>query len=131
MCHKPFLWKTLRHRCLTGSLMCLWLWHLKPYEPIKPLRHYPASIYLFKVNNENTKTICEICYVSTVTTSRQDNVKESSGIYLLKVTMCKICCKLTIKIPEWRQWRHFGVFIVNLEQISHIFVEFPLLTLNK
>ena len=31
-----------------------------------------------------------------------------------------MCSKLTIKIPERRQWRHSGVFIVNFKRISHI-----------
>ena len=48
---------------------------------------YLAGIYLFKINNENTKK------------------------------MCKICSNLPIKTPERRQWRRFGVFIVNFEQI--------------
>ena len=39
--------------------------------------------------------------------------------------------KLTTKTPERRQWRRYGVFIVNVEQISHIVLVFPLLTLNK
>ena len=34
--------------------------------------------------------------------------------------MCEICTKLRIKTSELRQWRQFGVFIVNFEQISHI-----------
>ena len=33
-------------------------------------------------------------------------------------------------VPE-RHWRHSSVFIVNFEQISDIFLVFPLLTLNK
>ena len=44
--------------------------------------------------------------------------------------MCEICSKLTIKTQEWRQWRRYGVFIVNFEQILHISMVFPLLTLN-
>ena len=47
----------------------------------------PAGIYLFKVNNGNTRTMFEIC------------------------------SKLTIKTPERRQLRRSGVFIVNFEQI--------------
>ena len=45
------------------------------------------------------------------------------GIYLLKVnnrntrTRSEICSKLTIKIPELRQWRRSGVFIVNFQHI--------------
>ena len=45
--------------------------------------HYPANIYLFKVNNRNTRK------------------------------RCCICSKLTIKTPERRHWRRTGVFIVN------------------
>ena len=48
---------------------------------------YPAGIYLFKVNNGNTRAMCEICL------------------------------KLTTKKSKWRQWRRSGVFIVNFEQI--------------
>ena len=38
---------------------------------------------------------------------------------------------LTVKTPEWRQWRRSGVFIVKIEYISHLFLVFPLLTLSK
>ena len=44
---------------------------------------YQADIYLLKVNNRNTRTRCEIC------------------------------SKLTIKIPERRQCRRSGIFILN------------------
>ena len=37
----------------------------------------------------------------------------------------------TIKVPERCQWRRFGVFIVNFEQILNIVLVFPFLTLNK
>ena len=59
------------------------------------------------------------------------------GIYLVKVNigntrrMCEICSELTIKTPEQLQWRRSGVFIVNFEQISHIALVPPLLTLYK
>ena len=36
--------------------------------------------------------------------------------------MCELCSKLTTKTSEQPQWRHFGVFIVNLEHISHLFL---------
>ena len=52
----------------------------------------PAGIYLFEINNRNTKTMCETC------------------------------SKLTIKIPERRQWCRSGVFIVNFENILHVSV---------
>ena len=60
----------------------------------------------------------------------------SAGIYLPKFknrnvrTSCEICSKFTIKTPERRQWRRSGVFIVNIEHISHLFLMFLLLTLN-
>ena len=63
--------------------------------------HCPANIYLFKVKNRNTRKKCEIFL------------------------------KLIIKTPEQRRWRRSGVFIVNFENISHLFLLFLLLTLNK
>ena len=51
---------------------------------------HPANIYLYKINNKNTRIKFEICL------------------------------KLTIKTPERRQLRRSGVFIVNFEHISHI-----------
>ena len=59
------------------------------------------DIYLFKVNNGNTRIIC------------------------------KICSKLILKILERRHWRHSSAFIVDFEQISPIALVFPLLNLNK
>ena len=63
--------------------------------------NYPAYIYLLKFNNRNTRETCEIC------------------------------SKLTIKSPERCHWRRFGVFIVNFENISHLFLMFLLLTLSR
>ena len=46
-----------------------------------------------------------------------------ASIYLLKVSKrntrikCEILSKLTIKTPKQRQWRRFGIFIVNFEQV--------------
>ena len=62
---------------------------------------FPASIYLFKVNNKNPRKRCDIC------------------------------SKITAKMLERRQWCHSGVFTVNFENISHLFLVFLLLTLNK
>ena len=64
------------------------------------IRSFPAGIYLLKVNNRNTRTRCEIC------------------------------SNLTIKTPEWRQWRGSGVFIVDFEHISQLVLVFLLWTLN-
>ena len=65
------------------------------------LSGFPAEIYLFKVNNVNTRTMCEIF------------------------------SKLTIKTSERRHWRRSAFFIVNFEQISHTALVCPLLTYDK
>ena len=65
------------------------------------LRNKPAGNYMFKVNNRNTRTRCEIC------------------------------SKLTIKTPEQRQWRRSGVFIVDFEHIPYLVLVFLLLTLSR
>ena len=44
--------------------------------------------------------------------------------------MSPICFTLT-KTPERRQTRRSGVLIVNFEHMSHLFLVFLLLTLNK
>ena len=62
--------------------------------------NFPANIYLFKVNNRNSRKRCDIC--ST----------------------------LIIKAPERRHWLCSGVFIVSFEHISRLFLVFLLLTLN-
>ena len=76
-------------------------WNIKYYVEERLNRNYevnmsyfPAGNYMFKVNNRNTRTKCEIC------------------------------SKLTIKTPERRQWRRSGVFIVNFEHISHFVLVF-------
>ena len=68
---------------------------------VMEIRINPAKIYLLKVNSINTRKRYEIC------------------------------SKLTIKTPGWGQWRCSGVFFVNFELISHLFLVFLLLTLNK
>ena len=67
----------------------------KRFASILNASNNPAHIYLFKVNNRNTRKTCEIWL------------------------------KLTIK-----QQNDIGVFIVNFEHISHLFLLFLLLTLN-
>ena len=55
-----------------------------------------------------------------------------AGIYFLQSicicfsrAMCEVCSKLTIKTPERREWHLHGVFIINVEQISKMFLVFP------
>ena len=71
---------------------------------------------------------------------RLSETKSSSPnwrVYLFKFdnrnnrTMYKIYSKLAVKIPEQRNWRRSGVFIVNFEQILHSTLKFSLLNFNK
>ena len=57
--------------------------------------------YMFKVNNRNTRTRCEIC------------------------------SKLTKKISKRRHWRRSGMFNFNFEHISQLVLMFLLLTLSR
>ena len=72
-----------------------------------------------------------------VSTKKVCRSAQPVGIYLLKVNnrnsrmRCEICLKLTIKTPEQRQSRRSGVFIVNVEHISHFVIVFLLLTLCR
>ena len=61
----------------------------------------PAGNYMFKADNRNTRTGCEIC------------------------------SKLTLKIPEQCHWRRSDIFIANFEHISHLVLVFLLLTLSR
>ena len=62
---------------------------------------FTANIYLFKVNNRNTRKRCETC------------------------------SKLTIKTPERCHSSRSVVFIVNFDHISHLLLLLLLLNLNK
>ena len=62
---------------------------------------YPTGNYIFKFNNSNTRTMCEIC------------------------------SNLTIKTAERRQWHRSGVFFVKLEHILHLVLVILLLTLSR
>ena len=61
---------------------------------------------------------------------------KSASIYFFKDNnentrpMCEICSKLIINTQNRFQW-YPVVFIFNFEQISHIILAFPLLTLKK
>ena len=46
-------------------------------------------------------------------------------------TMCEICPEVTIKTQERHYRGRSGLFVINFEEISHIALVFPVLTLNK
>ena len=62
---------------------------------------FTVLVYLFKVNNVNTRTTVEIC------------------------------SKLRVKTPERLQWRCSFVFIVKFEQIRHIDLVFPIVDFEQ
>ena len=68
---------------------------------IRIVSRIPAGNYMFKVNNRNTNTRCEIC------------------------------SKLKIKTLERRERRRSGAFIVDLENISHLVLVSLLLTFRR
>ena len=68
---------------------------VRPYRTLYLLViNNPANIYFFKVNNRNTRKRCEIF------------------------------SSLTIQTLERRHWRRWGVFIVNFEHMSHLFLQY-------
>ena len=76
-------------------------YYCRIWRGIEIKQNISTSIYLFKDNNRSTSKRCEIP------------------------------SKSTIKTSERSDWRRSGVFIVNFELISFIFLLFLLLTLNK
>ena len=103
------LWfkRYLQNCTLTDVRILIMTYKYSPLDCLKTTldtllaQYNPANIYLFKANNRNTRKGCEIC------------------------------SKLTIKTREWRHWRLSGVFLVNFEHISNLFLVFLLLALNK
>ena len=77
------------------------IWNIIKMYPIEKSHSFPVNIYLLQVNNKNTQKRCEIY------------------------------SKLTIRTPERRRWSWSVIFIVNFEQILHLFVVFLLFTLNR
>ena len=84
---------TLLHGCFARFSNCTNGTKLCEVSHIDAYFLHPAGNYMFKVNNRNIRTRCEIC------------------------------SKLTIKIP--------GIFIVNFEHVSHLVLQFLLLTLCR
>ena len=88
-------WPTRSHERKLFWIVWLISWWLDVWM------HFPAGNYMFKVNNRNSKTGCEIC------------------------------SRLTIKTPERHHCGRSGVFIVNFDHISHLFVVFLLISFSR
>ena len=91
---------------------------------------------LFLIIRNSGFTLKRVRDMTRTIQSLETLINLCSNSYLLKVsnrntkTKCKICSKLTLKIPERRQWRRSGDFIVNCEHILHLVLLFLLLTLK-
>ena len=58
---------------------------------------FPAIIYLFKVNNENTITVCEICSKLTIKTT------ERSGVFIVNFEQIShiVLLLLLLNLNKW------------------------------
>ena len=72
----------------------------------------------FRMNGRLKK----VCSQLTFTGSKSSTETQEKGAK---------CSKLTTKTPERGQSLRSGVYIINFEQIPHLFLVFLLLTLNK
>ena len=50
--------------------------------------------------------------------------QQTNAYSKVPIETCELCLKLTIKTSERRQGRRFGVFIANIERVSHVFLSF-------
>ena len=86
---------------------------------------------VFKTNNK-APFVVHLSLLLTLNTS-----SEAVSEYMVKVnnrntrTSCEICSKITIKTQKRRYCRHSDVFVVNIKRVSHLFLVFILLTLNR
>ena len=120
---------------------------------IKLIYHNFPRILLFATSRDGIRcvfSVATVFFIQILTRTRVGNrnklrlVTLTANIYLIKVNnrssrkRCEICSKLTIKTPGRRHHTYLnilqfssGVFIVNFEHISHLFLVSLLLTLNK
>ena len=67
---------------------------------------YPTRIYLFKVNNGNTRTRCEICSKLKINQRHQNDVNDVALMSLL----------LTLLSTEFASYS--GISVANVEQVN-------------
>ena len=83
-----------------------------------------ANIYMFKVNNTNTRNRCKMCSKLTVKIPGQCHT-------YAEVRFQWSCFATLLKSNFTMDVKSFWYFIVNFEHISHLSLVFLLLTLNK
>ena len=117
-------------------------------------RYYPINIYLFKVNNRNTKKRWEVCSKLPINTPERrrsfwrKQLTATSQVFfsIFSAFTFRMCCQVLWKsgiylsTDDWlnainyfskKLRRRSCAFVVNFEHISHHFLVFLLLTLNK
>ena len=80
--------------------------------------------------------MCLICNYRAVLLTHPESMAYQLTVTCSKSTMetlesCEKCLKLTIKTTERCHWHRSGVFIFIFGHISHLFIVFLFLTLNK
>ena len=134
---------------LCGCPDILWMSFSTSWNLLWCARNLEMNIYItFEINSVNRYNHILINFeVKVINLSIANRRKTFSSITLiLQAPNCPMLVqsqqwnhqnnirnlfKVTIKTQEWCQWRRFGVNIVKFEQMSYIFVLFPLLTLSK
>ena len=94
------------------------------------LEETPARLFSCNFCEIFQNTCCSCCFTVPIFLLNSFN---QANIYLLKVNKkrCEMYLKLTIKTSKRRYWRCYAVYIVNFGHVSHVFLLFLLLSLNK
>ena len=94
------------HKCLV--FMWLWLWREFLKNNRSERRIYPANMYLFKVNNRNTRKRCEICSKITIKKHQNDVITFFYFLYCwLWTSKCKLG-RVLLKIYDGGAFVNFG-----------------------
>ena len=89
----------------------LWHWpstYLECWQFIESTRYFFLVTMQLKISYYNC-----LCSQQTFTCSKST---------IKTLSRCDICLKITMKTPEWCHWRCSGIFLVNFEHISHLFL---------
>ena len=115
----------------------------KPVENFRMIeRHYfkekllKSFDFTFGFCMPNSKNTCEHIYEFPKLSAEESKwyilmpFHIYHNIFARILARCEMCLNLTMKTPERWHWCRSGVFIVNFEHVSHLFLAFLLFTLN-
>ena len=110
-------------------LFMFWFWAQLLILPLSPLLQCnTVFLRIFSQWCQNTGNACNISDISASKCILKINNRNPRKSY---ETSSKLTSKLTIKTPARRHWCCSVVFILRFEYISHFFLLFLLITLNK